>query len=692
MQIQISQISNLLEQKNILLILILVIFVTFAVLYSLTVPALEAPDEGAHYSGIRHMNDKDLDPGRVGKLLDREPIYYVLKSIVIDFFPSEDHLVGTSPWNPDFPHNPAARIHGQEEIFPFEGLSAIVHTLRLFSIIYGLITLIFVYKIGKTVFQNNKWLPLLLTAGVATLPTFVWMNSVINPDSLLWMFSTISIYFLLKFVSTTQYRYIALVAAFAFLAISTKQMGIALYPITVLGIGYFLFSKRLNKIEMIKGLSIFLGITIICFGILFSYNQIESESIQEQTQEESNFTFTGIIKKIPFLSKILVQEPSFERITDPSFVHSRLIKFAISGMGWNSVWAFGIPVDIFFLSSLGSLNYKEYLGSLPYHFLDIFLVLSGIGILFLIKNRKNLDVKLDRHHLFIMFSSIVMVISVVFYNWLFNQVGLMRYTFPIIVCYGVVFTLGWYSVFRQKKLKILLLVPILFFISMNILNIGIIQETFSNDMQDLTADGIIDNIDTNPALFSNNFRHVHNGHETYGSIINRENLDGENQNNISPNFFRISKNNEGIQIMNGHSNESDLLLVKICSDKVIKQIPPESGIIFSCNTQGLDLFKNIGYIPILPYGLVNGDLVQGNDSIQVYLIEDGVKRHITEKSTTVKEYLFGTAFPIKRHIESVSTFNELGYTVEMVKFVPENIIKKIPTSKMILKSSDLKLR
>ena len=139
-----SYLKKKLDTKTILLITIITVFVTFAVSYSLITPALEAPDEGSHLSGIRHMNDNNVNPGRVGKLLDREPIYYMLKAGVISFFPKEDHVVGGSVLNPDFPHNPALRIYGQAENFPFEGLPAIVHTLRLFSIIYGVITIIFV--------------------------------------------------------------------------------------------------------------------------------------------------------------------------------------------------------------------------------------------------------------------------------------------------------------------------------------------------------------------------------------------------------------------------------------------------------------------------------------------------------------------------------------------------------------------
>ena len=55
---------------------------------------------------------------------------------------------------------------------------------------------------------------------------------------------------------------------------------------------------------------------------------------------------------------------------------------------------------------------------------------------------------------------------------------------------------------------------------------------------------------------------------------------------------------------------------------------------------------------LLPEGIKNGDLIQGQSSSEVYLIENGEKRHIVK----------------------ASTFDDLGYSINEIKYVPDDII------------------
>ena len=49
--------------------------------------------------------------------------------------------------------------HLSEEVFPFSGTAYSVHVLRIFSIFFGIITLIFIYKITQLIFPHEKWHP-----------------------------------------------------------------------------------------------------------------------------------------------------------------------------------------------------------------------------------------------------------------------------------------------------------------------------------------------------------------------------------------------------------------------------------------------------------------------------------------------------------------------------------------------------
>ena len=69
----------------------------------------------------------------------------------------------------------------------------------------------------------------------------------------------------------------------------------------------------------------------------------------------------------------------------------------------------------------------------------------------------------------------------------------------------------------------------------------------------------------------------------------------------------------------------------------------------------------------LPQGIENGDLIQGQNRGEVYLIENDAKRHILK----------------------MSTFDDLGFSVESIKFVPDHIIDEIPESTPISDMTDL---
>jgi len=607
-----------------------------------------------------------------------------------------------------------------------------------------------------------------------------------SSDPPLWMFSTISIYFLLKFVTTIKKKFIVLTAIFIFLAFMTKILASPLYLITAIGLTYFIFSRRLNKKEILKTVILFSSITAICFIVFLSissFNEIAetldpvviNESILENEEIDD-----GEVKFLPLHSKFIQlskKDLTLKRVTSPHFIHTRLVKFSISGLlGHGALWAFeGLPVDAFFWLQSGKDLTEIWSPGILYHVADIFLVLAGIGLILLIKDRKRINILLDKHHFVIIFSSVGLVIGILFFHWLLAQVGVARYTFFIIAFYGIILTVGWYSVFKNPKLKWLLIAPLIFLASMSIQNMIVTEDVSSYSMRDYTADGIMDNIDREPGLFSNDFIDIQNGNEITGTILNRiedskrinynkswglnltapitlkeaspneltDDLMGKNislQNvveiiikNESPNFeqilnkipqhlrneeiknqvndivkelesegkiietdgfwespiqnIRVTKVDNGIKIVNDETSMQNFLRVKLCNDNTIKEIPSKSAIIFSCDSNGITKFQEISYEPILPHGIKNGDLIQSKDGIKVYLVENGVKRHITEKSKQKIEYLIGDAFPIKRSIKRISTFDALGFTVEMIKYVPEEIINEIPDGKIILKPS-----
>ena len=221
--------------KKICFLLILVTFVGFALTYSILTPTHEGPDEDAHYRYSIWLFNPELRPDLTTLLYNSvaQPLYYVVNSIFFNILDPDDEYVGGLHVTYEYPRTDVNRFqHGPEEIFPYSDIALTVHTLRLLSIAFGVITLIFVYKIAQLVFHNHNWLPLYTTAFVSLIPMFLSINAVLNSDVLLWTLSAIALFFLLKFVNEpNRIRFVILTAVFATLALSAKSNGLVFIPI-----------------------------------------------------------------------------------------------------------------------------------------------------------------------------------------------------------------------------------------------------------------------------------------------------------------------------------------------------------------------------------------------------------------------------------------------------------------------------
>ena len=693
----------------ILLISIFLLYLVLATSYSIITPAFEGPDEDSHYYFSLIMYDGNVPQGHYPDYVTNAPMYYIINAGILHFLEHTEQRAGSFiPINYDYPIDPARFHHGTEENFPFAGVSAENHTLRFLPIFFGLVTLFFVYKIGVLVFPNNKWLALFVTALVATIPTFIWMNSVMNTDSLVWMFSTITLFLFLKFVTNNKIKFLLLTAIFAVLAISAKLNGLILFPIIGIGLIFLLKSKRISLKKFFKNLFLFISVSAVSSIWLFLFSAFNPK-IQAGSENINPIGYN------PFLSQTILlfsgdasSEYSISRILDPFFVHNRIIEFSLSGMGWNVIW---LPHAYFYLA-------------------DALLLASIIGLLiWFFKKPRTMNLKIDRIHLVIILSSIILMLMILFYRWIFTEAGLARYTFPIIASYGILLTLGWYVLFNRKKLKILMLAPLIFLVVMNIQNISLIDDAFSYNFSDFDGDGILDNLDRSPTKFSNEFEFSQLESKSDGIILNRtdpivpvdlelqnltlkQNVYGQIQ-KFSPifetiigripsylktshisddvnkvlseleeeekivkhgDFWKITTHKltvmekEGrIVVMNVPSDLSRNLLVEICNRSTTISIPPESGIIFSCDLTGKSQFERIDYSSSLPSSIENGDLIQGENRIEGYIVQNGLKHHIANPSV----------------------FEELGFTKHMIKYVPDEIIDSIPNGKVIKNANDL---
>ncbi len=161
--------------------------------WSLVVPTWEAPDEQPHFLYARHLARwKRLPVQHVGSpnlLMEghQPPLYYVLLAPLAG---CGDQVLNQ---NPDFPRSPTAFAHGSEEVFPFTGVAARVHLLRLLSVATALCMLVVAYHLARAVLRPDDTSAVLAVAWCAFLPQFTYVMSSVNNDVLAALLATLSL-------------------------------------------------------------------------------------------------------------------------------------------------------------------------------------------------------------------------------------------------------------------------------------------------------------------------------------------------------------------------------------------------------------------------------------------------------------------------------------------------------------------
>ncbi len=694
-------------------ILIIIVFIIFSSSYSILTPAFEGPDEDAHYRYSIWLFNPELRPDQTYSLYTNvaQPLYYIVNSIFFNLLDPHDTQVGGLNVTYDYPVKDKNRFqHSVEEVFPYSDISATIHTMRLLSIFFGIITIVFVYKISKLVFPNDRWLPLYPTAFVSLIPMFLGINAVLNSDVLLWTLSTIALFFLFKFVNEPKkIKFVILTAVFTTLAVSTKATGLALYPIFLVIIGYLFISKQIQIRFLFKHLFFYGAFSVISISWLWVFRVLRNidyanASLLEIFYAAFGFSSGSIISGLPGLvAPSTASAFSFSRITDFQFIHSRFIEFTAGGFWWNSIW----------------------LPKIYYEILDIFLIISLIGLILLFTKKRQVlsDLSIKKNHLLILSSSILIVLGYMYLNFLQIDIGLARYYFLIIGMIGVVLPLGWYVfVHNKKKAKFLLFLPLLFLVILNIQLLIIMEKEGHVDLlQDIDSDGIDNTLDLEPNKFSNLFNDNYFGGHTFGVVtrdVNLSNRDtylltiptlstiedqvyvcikynpgisadqiancfeglGKNYDDINNALQKLEKEQKIYQTGTAYNvqiqkleitpdlkhkairikasiNEIPSSIEIILCDKTIFNLTMGDEIVFSCSGNEPNILQHSVFLQDLPFGLKDEDLIQGESRDEVYLLQNKLKRHIVNPDV----------------------FASHGFTPDMIKRVPNDVIDKIPT-------------
>ncbi len=201
---------------------LLVIFALLSLLYNITQPMFEAPDEGDHFAYADLL-------ARTGRLPDltadlttsheiiQPPLYYTLVAAVIAPI-HRGNLTAITHLNPDWfdadvnaDHRSVTNqyMHTTAEVFPYQGAALAVHVARALSTLLGALTIVLVYAIARlTVAMTpaTRLVPMLAAAVVALNPKFIHVSSIVSNDIAITFSATLACWWMARLWKTERQR------------------------------------------------------------------------------------------------------------------------------------------------------------------------------------------------------------------------------------------------------------------------------------------------------------------------------------------------------------------------------------------------------------------------------------------------------------------------------------------------------
>jgi hypothetical protein len=181
------------------LFVLLVLYSSLTLAYSLVTPVYEGPDEPMHYAYVRHLTET----WRLPPLTEyggnhpaqhetsQPPLYYVIAALFTFWTPDHGDYATLLERNPHFaypapltvPDNKNVWLHTLAEDFPWHGTVLAIRLTRLVSLFLGALGVVATWGLGQELWPSSDWLPLLAAGVVAFIPQFLFMSGVVTNDT-----------------------------------------------------------------------------------------------------------------------------------------------------------------------------------------------------------------------------------------------------------------------------------------------------------------------------------------------------------------------------------------------------------------------------------------------------------------------------------------------------------------------------
>ena len=232
---------------------IAVLYLVLAVLYGVTIPVFETPDENGHYAYIHELTEgrglpvQGAPSGRrvTGYVASHPPLYYALCAALTFWVPDDVDFRAWAWRNPlhanGFPGSVGNKnfvIHTEEEAFPWHGTPLTVHIARWVSALLGAVAVVGTYGTAWELTGGNRRRPA-IALGAAALtafnPMFVFTGGRVSNDAAVAAFGALTIWGATRLATRgLSRRGLVLLGLVQGLTILSKLSGLALLPAVVL--------------------------------------------------------------------------------------------------------------------------------------------------------------------------------------------------------------------------------------------------------------------------------------------------------------------------------------------------------------------------------------------------------------------------------------------------------------------------
>jgi len=278
-----------------LLKLISGLYILLALAQSAWLPLFEGSDEQRHYAYARHLvNQHELPPlvkepndnaynYLVGQMAGNPPLYYSLVALLTLGVPQADQNIDAylrvNPFATAYDvqgipfDNRVTYLHGSEGAFPWQGVALAAHLGRLASVLMGLGTLWAIASIVHSVIPEWPELAALAAVFALSLPQFLFVQSVMTPDSAVVLFTSLSLWIAMRILREGPSDALALWGGlFSALTILSKVNGawVGLIVWVALVISHWLHAStrpaKNIRLVLLKRLLISVGLCVVVAG------------------------------------------------------------------------------------------------------------------------------------------------------------------------------------------------------------------------------------------------------------------------------------------------------------------------------------------------------------------------------------------------------------------------------------------